>query len=169
MAEATQPITEFVLPNVKMEARLVTQDMNELTGNPSTWQVKWNVKLIVDERTVFECPYFTGIGHIKGPRDTFGRFSVYEANQMRKVLNGQKTPEFSAQEPELDDVMCCLVLDADVIEYANFEEWADSIGYDSDSREAEKTYRQCLEQTLKLRSAFGEDKLSELREAFIDY
>jgi hypothetical protein len=71
--------------------------------------------------------------------------------------------------PTLRDVMYSLVMDANTIDYASFEEWADEFGYDHDSRKAEAVYKQCLEIALKLRNAIGEDGLAKLREAFQDY
>lgn len=76
---------------------------------------------------------------------------------------------YRAPVPTVRDVLYSLVSDSDVLEYATFEEWADSIGYDKDSRAAEKTYRACLETGLKLRAMFGDATLAKLREAFSDY
>ena len=60
-------------------------------------------------------------------------------------------------------------MDADVLDYPTFEEWADTFGYDCDSRSAEKTYRDCLEIALKMRAIFGEADLTKLRDTFQDY
>lgn len=62
-----------------------------------------------------------------------------------------------------------LVSDADVLDCSTFEEWADNLGYDKDSRKAEATYRECLALALKLRNGLGEAALAELREAAQDY
>lgn len=70
---------------------------------------------------------------------------------------------------DMRDVLHSLVPDADVIDAGGFIEWADTFGYDSDSRKAEATYRACLEIALKLRNSLGEANLTKLREACQDY
>lgn len=71
--------------------------------------------------------------------------------------------------PELADVIASLVMDASVIDASTFEEWARDLGYDTDSRKAEATYRACLETALKLRNGVGEAGLAKLRDACQDY
>ncbi len=71
--------------------------------------------------------------------------------------------------PALAGVLASLVLDAEVIDHGTFEEWAESMGYETDSRKAEATYKACLEIGLKLRNALGEDGLRRLRDACQDY
>lgn len=71
--------------------------------------------------------------------------------------------------PQDCDVLYSLVSDSDVLDCSTFEEWANNLGYDSDSRKAERTYRACLEIALKLRKGLGEAVLAELREACQEY
>jgi len=71
--------------------------------------------------------------------------------------------------PDTLDVIHCLILDSNAIEYGGFEDWAETFGYETDSRKAEAIYRACLETGLKLRKALGDKALAELREAFQDY
>lgn len=58
-------------------------------------------------------------------------------------------------EPTAADVLACLLSDATVDDGEGnprpFEDWADDYGFDTDSRKAEATWRQCVEQTAKLR------------------
>jgi hypothetical protein len=60
-------------------------------------------------------------------------------------------------------------MDADAIDHATFADWASDFGYETDSRQAERIYKQCLEIGLKLRAMLGDSTLSELREAAQDY
>lgn len=62
-----------------------------------------------------------------------------------------------------------LILDAGVIGHANFEDWASEFGYDTDSRKAEKIYRDCLATALKLRNGLSEKVLAELQDASQEY
>lgn len=71
--------------------------------------------------------------------------------------------------PKLEDVLYSLAMDCDVFNYSCFEEWAENLGYETDSRQAEKIYHACLENALKMRSMLGNDNLEKLQELFQDY
>lgn len=59
-------------------------------------------------------------------------------------------------EPEAAEVINCLVSDAATYENArSFEEWADELGFDEDSRKALTTWRQVAKQTAALRDFLG--------------
>jgi hypothetical protein len=69
-------------------------------------------------------------------------------------------------EPTALDVLECLLSDSDVEDY-EFEEWASNLGYDPDSRRAERIYKTATRQTKKLHQFLGEDYelfLASLRE-----
>lgn len=59
--------------------------------------------------------------------------------------------------PSAADVLSCLLSDASVEDATSFEDWCSDYGYDTDSRSAEKTYRDCLFQTKELRAFLGEN------------
>jgi hypothetical protein len=71
--------------------------------------------------------------------------------------------------PNAVDVIYSLNLDADALNYATFADWAETFGYDTDSRIAEATYRACLAIGLKLRAALGDAGLLELNTILQDY
>lgn len=71
--------------------------------------------------------------------------------------------------PDAADVLYSLLSDSGVLNYSRFEEWAESLGYETDSRKAESIYRACLEIALQLRNAIGETGLQQLQAAFQDY
>lgn len=71
--------------------------------------------------------------------------------------------------PKLADILYALVMESDVLNCSGFEDWATNYGYNTDSREAERTYRQYLEQSLQLRNLIGQSKFDELITAFQDY
>ena len=66
--------------------------------------------------------------------------------------------------PDGADILWCLLSDASALDCGTFEEWASDLGYDTDSRKAEKTYRACLAIGLALRAALGNDELAALQE-----
>ncbi len=59
--------------------------------------------------------------------------------------------------PTAADVLNCLASDADVEQAESFEEWASNLGYDADSRRAEKIYQFCVKQTKALRMLLGDE------------
>lgn len=64
--------------------------------------------------------------------------------------------------PDPVDVFAALVRDAhDALEYGSFEEWANNLGLDVDSRKAEKSYDTVLKQGLALRHALGDKDMQE--------
>lgn len=71
--------------------------------------------------------------------------------------------------PKAGDVLYSLMLDASVIDYGGFENWAAEYGYDTDSRKAEKIYRECLESALALRAGLSREAFDDLQNACQDY
>lgn len=60
--------------------------------------------------------------------------------------------------PAIVDVLSCLASDASFVENCDtFEDFANELGYDPDSRKAEATYKACQEQTGYLIQELGED------------
>ena len=57
-------------------------------------------------------------------------------------------------QPGLDEVLNCLASDSTAIDQS-FEDWCSELGYDQDSRRAEKTYNVCLKQAEKLERVLG--------------
>lgn len=61
-------------------------------------------------------------------------------------------------EPTDEDVLPCLLSDYQTTQYADsFEDWAEALGYNTDSREAESIYKQVLRQSEKLQKFLGSD------------
>ena len=72
--------------------------------------------------------------------------------------------------PQLEDVLYSLIADSDCLEYNGFEDWASCMGFDEDSRKAEKLYRDCCTQAREfLDGLCGPDELDRLRGLFQDY
>jgi hypothetical protein len=62
------------------------------------------------------------------------------------------------REPELADVVSALIMDASTIEYASsFENFAAELGYDSDSRTAERLYKACKRTHQRLHKFLADD------------
>jgi hypothetical protein len=64
----------------------------------------------------------------------------------------------NTEEPDAADVLNCLASDASGYENArSFEEWASELGFDADSRKAERTYREVERQAQQLRAFLGSE------------
>jgi hypothetical protein len=111
--------------------------------------------------------YQQGIAYIPGYQPSM-RPSIHDVVIVRRACETGRYGGIIANKPipapALRDVMYSLVLDADVIEYANFEEWADGLGFNPDSRKDEKIYHACMEVALKLRLLIGEEAIKKLHE-----
>lgn len=70
--------------------------------------------------------------------------------------------------PSLQDVMASLLMDTSDLD-DSFEDWADNLGMDSDSRKAERIYNACRDTLANLERMFTQQELEDLREMFADY
>jgi hypothetical protein len=148
-------------------------------ANEKQKSLNWRVKLLKGERVILETDYSAGEGHCPSYKQSLGSMSYdqrqaldYECENGRVAGRIPGTRFLSGGKPILPDeldVIHSLALDSDVIDYANYEDWASEFGYDPDSRKAETTYRACLQHALALREAVGEAGIQELREAGQDY
>lgn len=63
----------------------------------------------------------------------------------------------NGKEPDVYDVLSCLVSDAYSVENSrSFEEWASELGYNPDSRKAEKIFKACERTRAMLKKFLGE-------------
>lgn len=129
--------------------------------------LNWLVTLAKGGREFLTTDYMAGCGHCPSHQQ---RATVDTDKAVRfECENGKSARNALPILPDLADVLYSLVSDADVIDAGGFEDWASNYGYDTDSRKAEATYRDCLEAALKLRGAIGDEGLRQLREALQDY
>ncbi len=67
------------------------------------------------------------------------------------------------REPEVEDVLGCLAMDASTyLNARSFEEWAGELGFDADSRKAERTYQAVGKQVSDLEGLIGKGGVQEL-------
>lgn len=118
--------------------------------------------------------YSQGIGHApklgKGPHGFTPRYpalvTVHDAEIERSWAEKGTYKGKKLTPPTMEDVLYCLTTEADVINYQGFEDWAQCMGYDEDSRSAEAIYKACLDTARFLNSIID---LDEAREAFKDF
>lgn len=91
-----------------------------------------------------------------------GKMSVSDYVKQERQLQIQN------QRPNLWGVLNCICMDADCLDY-DFEEWAENLGYNPDSKKAEKGYNLCVEQTKNAQKILDLDEIREyLRENELD-
>lgn len=77
------------------------------------------------------------------PADAF-HWKVTLRHKERRLTTEFHQGSAHTSPPTAADVLSCLVSDAVSVEQEpDFEGWAESLGYDSDSRKAERVYRAC--------------------------
>lgn len=170
----TEALKELDL-SIKVKFVPFSLSRNASEKNPS---LNWKVYIHKDNHEFMVIDYMAGCAHCPSYKQI--GCSVESADLIKfeceigypaHSVGGYPRRKAGAKliEPKIEDVFYSLTMDADVLEHKDFEEWARSYGYDTDSRTAEKTYRCCLEQSLKLRLMVGDQGLQILREAFQDY
>ena len=113
-----------------------------------------------------------GFVTLKAPTfyDSGVRFKMQPDPQYKGQEQQQYRPKIRVPiEPGAVNVLACLAMDSHILDAGGFESWASELGYDPDSRSAEKIYRECLEQALKFRAGIGDSALDELRDATRDW
>lgn len=89
-----------------------------------------------------------------------------EAKKVQKS-NSYKVDDFwaqkSAKKPTAYDVLTCISGDIGMHDWT-FEEFCSDFGYDTDSRQAEKTYNAVCDQSRALARLFNDEELDQLRE-----
>lgn len=144
-------------------------------ANQKDLSLNWRVTLRRNGREILTTDYSAGIAHCPAYEQ---RPTIYVDNRIRtECENGfavQPNSEYTVNhnkpiQPDTHNVIYSLLTDSDVIDHQDFESWAKELGFDPDSRKAEKTYNDCMKIALKFRSRFTSDEINGLREAFQDY
>lgn len=87
-----------------------------------------------------------------------------EAYRPKRSSDGKKIPIL----PNIVDVLYCIVSDCEVFNYDNFEDWALSFGYNSDSIKDRNVYDACLANALAFRNLVGAEGLQSLETVLRD-
>lgn len=133
----------------------------------------WKVTFIVtsDQRAAgVEFDYFTGTGLRKPVEWKHGAPGYDNGRQplLGTLLYEQWMTSAKPEAPHAADVLRCLTDDVQAC-HMSFNDWADTYGYDTDSRKAFKIYEACQESGDKLKKVFTHAQIAQLREALQDY
>jgi len=144
---------------------------------PGDYSLNWKVTITAKNGRAITTDYMQGIAHIPGYKQA--RMTVDEFEALKYACEQGNTARLSnfgtplgpkpIPAPALHDVMYSLLMDAEAIDVGSFEEWASNFGYGTDSREAERLYKACMDTALKLRAMLGDSTITALRESAQDY
>lgn len=148
------------------------------------YSINWLVTIKRNNRSL-TTDYMQGIGHLpESIQPTYWGKKKYYENELikfacetgkvghwsdlhEKVLpNIKPTP---LQPPTIDEVMYCLVLDSNVVDYPSFADWANDYGYNDDSITDKKVYDDCMHLALQMRQLFNDADMNTLKDLFQDY
>jgi len=167
--EITQNLTDR---GFALASTLVRDDFNGRDGS-ATWAIT-----ITRNGQSFQTEYTAGAAHRYYPKrcrivplkHRGKRIPYNHLSSARTTHEIERNKQSRPSEPELADVLCCIVWDAQSVMFGQtFEEFASDYGYDEDSRRAEKCYNACREAHYALIRLCGNEGLEELQELFIDY
>lgn len=146
--------------------------------------INWIVTIKRNNSSV-STDYMQGIGHLPEPIQPkyFGRETQenvmlqkhacetgkvgYFAPALNKIVTGTKPKLLNS--PTIDEVLYCLILDASVIDYPSFADWAHDFGYNDDSMKDKAVYDECMVLALQMRHLFNDAEMNTLRKLFQDY
>ncbi len=161
MTETTET-TEKTMDQFIQEQR-ITMEILPAHSNPNMAdkereQFHYSIVLKRPEGADLQTFFSTGLGWVnldKVRRDWNGSNAepIQGAILKGKVKNANAIPERYRKIPTASDVLDCLASDASTMDNArSFEEWAGDLGYDEDSRTAERTFKVCEKQAEDLRA-----------------
>lgn len=133
--------------------------------------VSWDVLTTEYSAGVARCPAYKATWHHSKKWEKEKALAWECENGKAAHINnyGEVTRAGPPLQPNFADVIASLVRDYNVLDEGSFENWAESLGYDTDSRKAEAIHRACVDIALKLRAAIGDDGMAKLRAACQDY
>jgi hypothetical protein len=123
------------------------QKRNDMTAKPwdcFAWRVTFGTAPGKGPRKAVTFDYYCGLGHVTKPKHSF--------MDPRPIA------------PKAADVLYSLSLDAEAASIS-FYDWADTYGYDRDSRSAEATYYACCDTHKRLLEVFTRAQLAEISDA----
>lgn len=155
----------------------------ETGRDASRKSLNWRVTLKKDGREVITTDYTAGIAHAPSyaghdVKRHGCKFSIDHCKSLEHEIEKGTAAKLMSYGgimpgapilPNVADVVWSLVLDARTLDYPTYEDFADTYGYDRDSRKGEAVYRAGLEIGLKMRAGLGEKMIAKLERLFENY
>jgi hypothetical protein len=92
----------------------------------------------------------------------------YYYGNLKQYEGSTKAQKAKLEKIEPADVVRCLMVDFDVMNYSSFEEWAENSSYDVDSRKAEDIWKTCQKVSVAVQALLGAD-FEQFQESSQDY
>lgn len=165
--------TKPTLASLGLVATIVRNGFGKLSSGDAD-MLKWNC-LFTNARGQSQAfDYFTGSGcgpqlselqlraHFPSVANVpkHNRWSIKDKNLLAQVAS------FAIQQsgwtPDAIEILNCIARDGDALD-ATFEDWAAEFGYDQDSRKAEKIYRACQDNALRLKKILSAENIEILK------
>lgn len=150
-------IPEFVKKhNITSKPVFVGKREDKKKGHSSWKHFLW-IATLERGAAKMDTEYRMGVGHITLTRPLNGIRPGTIAHEEHLARWSKPTP------PDAETVLNSLISDADALD-RSFEDWASELGYDEDSREAERIYFACKDGGRKLLAFLGRDLFNELNQ-----
>lgn len=126
---------------------------------------KWECTLSSDKGSM-TFPYTMGCGLLEKRANRYSKewTPSYAPLLTTRIDEYSFADLYRPRKPDMESVLCSFADEASIEDALCFEDWALDLGYDTDSREAERIYRQCQKQTFDLCKVIGRTGLDELRQ-----
>ena len=156
---------------VTLAATFVPQSQSR-NSNEKRPTLNWRVVVVRSKRPQYACDYTQGIAHAPGYPQTLRKSPNLAANERHAAERGRypqnwesaaATHDKPLTPPKLAEVLSSLLLDSTAFGQT-FEDWANDYGYDTDSREAERTYNACRDAGAAMAKLFTGQEIETLRE-----
>lgn len=147
---------------------------------PGDLSINWRVT-VTHKRGTYSTDYQEGIGHLpEHLQSKSGGYTTDAWDALCFAVEQGKAPRVRPSSwnigagavpltpPTPGAVFYSISMDSDAA-LMSFEEWASNFGMDTDSREAEQTYKACQEQGYYLLKCIGPEGLEKLQTLFQDY
>lgn len=86
-------------------------------------------------------------------------------NKQLQAETVAKVAKFTNQGPNVAQVLSCVCSEGlEAASYQSFENWASNLGYNEDSREAERVYNKCKEQYYKVNKLLTQEQIERFAE-----
>jgi len=171
----TQETTEKpTLESLGLQCSIVSRGVQKMNETDTTPMLAWDAKFTDKRGQYQQFDYFTGIGC--GPQmsetDLMRNFPLVAnvpKHNRRNLIDKTLMPRVALMAaikakwtPDPIEILWAVARDGDALDQT-FEDWASDFGYDTDSRKAEKIYRACQDNALRLKKILSTDKIETLR------
>lgn len=139
----------------------------------------WLVSVTKNGSPLCRVPYTAGIGHSPTPEVRSPRTARDVAKAVYEVETGYVWADADATvfgagtkkkvQPKAADILACVVRESHDFEVGTFEEWAELVGENPDSRAAEKTYNRARTLLAGFREGLGDEAFDALYALACDY